>query len=203
MNFIKNSNSFTIMNHRTGRETFKRNKRIIGIFVKFFKIFPIGFRLFFWDIFGIFSHNIFIGLRYVILKTVVKSCGENVKVGKNVTIKNFQNIEIGSNVSIHENCYLDGIGGIVIGTNVSIAHNCSLLSSNHGWSQTDIPIKYNPIITKALIIHDDVWISCGCRILAGVTLMERSIVAAGAVVNSDTISNSIYGGVPAKLIKRI
>ena len=39
------------------------------------------------------------------------------------------------------------------------------------------------------------------KILGGVTIKTGSIVAAGAVVNTDTFENSIFGGVPAKFIK--
>lgn len=52
-------------------------------------------------------------------------------------------------------------------------------------------------------IENDVWIGCGVRIMAGVTIHKRSIVAAGAVVTKDIDSGSLVGGVPAKMIKEI
>ena len=52
-------------------------------------------------------------------------------------------------------------------------------------------------------MEDDVWIACGVRILAGVKVGKRSIIAAGAVVNKGVDSNSIVAGVPAVAIKTI
>ena len=53
------------------------------------------------------------------------------------------------------------------------------------------------------VIIDDVWVGCGCRILSGVTIGSRSIVAAGAVVNKNIPSRVMVGGVPAKVLKEI
>ena len=49
----------------------------------------------------------------------------------------------------------------------------------------------------------DVWIGAFATILKGVTIGERSIVAAGAVVVSDVPADCIVGGVPAKIIKHL
>ena len=47
------------------------------------------------------------------------------------------------------------------------------------------------------------WIGAGAVILPGVTVGENAIVAAGAVVSKDVPDNTIVGGVPAKVIRRI
>lgn len=187
----------------TGREIFKRNKQLMSLLVWFFKIIPGFIRFFLWDATSRYSQILFIGIRYIILKSLVAECGDNIRIGTNVRILNWDNIRLGNNVSIHDNCYLDATGGIEIGNEVSIAHNSSILSTNHDWNDHLIAIKYNAIIPAKVIVNDDVWIACGCRILAGVTIGTRSIIAAGAVVTKTVENNSIYGGVPAKLIKKI
>lgn len=187
----------------SGREKFKKNKRLISICVYFFKLFPKWFLQYLWDSVSNHSQIIYVGFRYILLKSLVKSCGDNVKIGTNVQILCWDKLSIGNNVSIHSNCYIDAFGDIEIKDNVSIAHNSTILSSNHGWEDKTVPIKYNPMILNKVTINDDVWIGCGCRILAGVEIENRSIVAAGAVVNKNVKHKTIVGGVPAKVIKDI
>ncbi len=47
------------------------------------------------------------------------------------------------------------------------------------------------------------WIGAGATILPGVTVGENAMVAAGAVVSKDVEPNTVVGGVPARLIKRV
>lgn len=46
-------------------------------------------------------------------------------------------------------------------------------------------------------------IGSNATILPGITIGERSIIGAGAVVTRDVPAGCIYGGVPAKLIRRL
>ena len=50
-------------------------------------------------------------------------------------------------------------------------------------------------------IGNDVWIGTRVSIIAGVTIGDGAIIATGAVVVKDVAPYSIYGGVPAKLIR--
>lgn len=140
-------------------------------------------------------------LRYYSYRKKFKRCGTNVTIHKNVFIHHPQNIQVGDNVSIHPLCYIDGEGGIEIGSNVSIAHNSTIMSSNHSWSKKEVPIKYCPKTYGRVTIGDDVWIGCGVRVMAGVNIGSRCVIAAGAVVTKDCSPNSLYAGVPARKIK--
>lgn len=110
-------------------------------------------------------------------------------------------MSFGNNVSINPYSYL--AGNINIGSNVSIANHTSIHCANHSFSDKTVPIKYQPIINDPITIEDDVWIASGCRILSGVHIGKRVIIAAGAVVTKSIETNSIYAGVPAKKIKSI
>lgn len=139
--------------------------------------------------------------RYLILKNLCKSVGDNVYVANYVEIRFMQNLELGNNVSVQRNCYLDAMGGINIGNDVSIAHQSSLVSFDHGWEDLDQPIRKNPYILNPITIKSDVWIGAGARILAGSQVASRCIVAAGAVVTKKTPFQpySVIAGVPAKV----
>ena len=86
---------------------------------------------------------------------------------------------------------------------MSIAHGTSLISANHTWEDSTIPIKYNKMEEKEIVIADDVWIGAKVTILAGVTIESRCVVAAGAVVTKNVKEHTVVGGVPAKVIKEI
>ncbi len=187
----------------TGREIFKFAKTPIKVLVFIFKLIPNFVLKFLWSLLLPFNGFISKTIRYCILKSKSKKTGDNVSIGSNTYIKSWNNFSCGDNVSIHENCYVDCDGGITIGDNVSIAHSSSLVSANHTWEDSRIPIKYNPLTKKGIIIEEDVWVGCGVRILDNVVIKKRTIIAAGAVVTKSFESNVLIGGIPAKQIKKI
>lgn len=187
----------------TGRELTSKADNFLTIVAKCLLIFPRSIRVSLFRCSRNMGGKIGIAWRYVLLKHLAKACGKNVSVKQYVILENLQQLELGDNVSIHPFCYLEAAGGIKIGNDVSLAHNTSILSVNHSWSDESTPIKYNAIDYKSVYIENDVWIGCGSRIMAGVTIHNRSIVAAGAVVTKDVDTKTIVGGVPAKLIKTI
>jgi len=166
-------------------------------------VFPRVFMSLLWVLCDVFPGFFGVGLRYIIALRLCKKIGDNVYFGRGVEIKNWENIFMGNNVSIHKDCYIDAVGGLVIGDDVSIAHCSTILTFNHGWSDKNLPIRSNPCSFSKVVIEDDVWIGCGCRILSGVTIETRSVIAAGSVVTSHVDSFSIFAGVPAKKIKSI
>lgn len=186
-----------------GRNLFKIFKPVLNVMVLLFRFVPFFITSFLWDLISLFGGKLSIAIRFILLKAKAKSVGDNVYIGKYVIIKNIGNLVIGRNVSIHDFCYIDAAGGLEIGDDVSIAHNASILTTNHTWNDLSIPIKYNKETFEEVIIKNDVWIGCGVRILSGVIIETRCVVAAGAVVNKSFERNSIIGGVPAKLIKQI
>jgi len=108
-------------------------------------------------------------------------------------------ILIGENTSIGEYTYINAMDSVLIGSNVLIAPSCHITDANHN-TEKGKPIRYQGITAKPVVIHDDVWVGAGVKILSGVTLGEGSVVAAGAVVTKDVPPYSIVAGVPAKVI---
>lgn len=182
---------------------FERYRKAIHACCWLFSHFPMPIRRLMWSFLDLFSGNIALGLRYCLLKTMAKSCGESVFIAQNVEILGANELEIGSGVSIHRFCYINASGGIRIGNEVSIAHASTLIASNHTWGNPDLPIRRNPLSSAPITIHDDVWIGCGVRILAGVEVGSRTVIAAGAVVNRNLEPYGVYGGIPAKRIKSL
>lgn len=184
-----------------GRDLFKRARLGFVVIGSVVSLFPLRLREWLYGFFSNFSGVFFVGVRYVLLKSLCRQVGENVFVDKDVYIRNFEGLSIGSNVSIHKFSYVDAIGGISIGNDVSIAHCCSLVSFNHDWSSSEVKIRDASVVLKEIVIGNDVWIGCGVRLLAGASVGNRCVVGAGAVVTESLASGAIYGGVPARFLK--
>ena len=152
--------------------------------------------------------------------------GNNVKIialskngivlGNNVSILNgsiidclgvYNNIgdglSIGHNVGIGQNCFIQVRANVEIRSNVIFGPNVSVFSENHIFEDSSIPIVKQGVTRKGVIIEEGVWIGTGAVVLDGVTIGKNSVIAAGSVVNKNVPPFSLYGGVPARLIKNL
>ena len=110
-----------------------------------------------------------------------------------------KHIKFGKDIFINIGAMFTDLGGITIEDKVLIGPGAKLLSVNH----PSDPEKRRGIIPSPILIKKNTWIGANATILAGVTVGENSIVAAGAVVTKDVPDNVIVGGIPAKVIKSI
>ncbi|WP_051545878.1 DapH/DapD/GlmU-related protein [Lactobacillus hamsteri] len=106
-------------------------------------------------------------------------------------------VEIGEHVFINHNVTMMAHGGIKIDDGVMIGPHASLLTVNHDFHNHRI-LEVSPIHLKK-----NAWIGANTTILSGITIGENAIVAAGAVVTKDVEPNTIVGGNPAHVLKKI
>lgn len=110
-----------------------------------------------------------------------------------------KNITLGKNVFINSGCCFQDQGGITIGDDTLIGHQVVLATLNHDIT----PNKRANLVPSPINIGKNVWIGAKAVVLAGVSIGDNAIVAAGAVVNRNVPKNAIVAGVPAKIIKMI
>ena len=115
-------------------------------------------------------------------------------------------ISIGENSRIHGSC-IHAYKSIKIGKNCLIAANSNIFDTNgHPLSFNNVSkrIYRNETVDDAepIVIEDNVWFGLNSIILPGVIIGEGSVIAAGSVVSKDVPPNKIYGGNPARLIKK-
>lgn len=113
---------------------------------------------------------------------------------------------VGDGVAVNYGYFLDPTAGIVIGDFSRIGPRCSFITASHligdsRISRTDRASGTE--IHQSIIIGDHVWIGANVTVLPGVRIGGGSVVAAGAVVARDVDENSLVGGVPARLIRRL
>lgn len=117
-------------------------------------------------------------------------------------------IKVGKECYIGINNILDSSNDITIGDYVHIAGPSTGL-----WTHTSVKMCLNSISlnnkseefrpTAPIIIESNVYIGGNCTIYPGTTIGHHSIVAPNSAVTKNVEPNSMVGGVPAKLIKKI
>lgn len=110
-----------------------------------------------------------------------------------------QFIRFGKKVFVNSGCMFMDRGGITLEDNVFIGPNVNIITENHA---EEAELRHN-VYTKPILIKKNVWIGASAIILPGVTIGENAIIAAGAVVTKDVPDNTIMGGNPAKIIRKI
>jgi acetyltransferase-like isoleucine patch superfamily enzyme len=127
---------------------------------------------------------------------------DNVNISAHVFIQGFERLELGHNVDLNRDCHLTCQGGVKIGNFVAIGHATSIISTNHGYADRDVPMVNQPTDYAPVTIGDNVWIGARVTILAGVRIESGTVVAAGSVVTRTVDEpDTIIGGVPARRIK--
>lgn len=111
------------------------------------------------------------------------------------------NIKIGKGTFINYGCYLETSVGITIGENCAFGMEVLLCSSTHNFG--DDNQRAGETVQLPIEIGDGCWIGARATILPGVKIGKGCIIAAGAVVNKNCESNSLYAGVPARKIKAL
>ena len=95
------------------------------------------------------------------------------------------------------NTYILDYAPIYFGEHITIGPDVKLITSWHE------PLNFNIVKAKPIHIEDNVWITMNVIILPGVTIGKNSIIGAGSVVTKSIPPNSLVGGNPAKVIKKI
>lgn len=99
------------------------------------------------------------------------------------------------------NVYTVVRGKITMGDAVRIGAHTSILGFNHTMTDPDLEVFRQPISTRGITIGSDVWIGSNVVIVDGVTIGDKAMLAAGAVVTKDVPAGAVVGGNPARLIK--
>lgn len=124
--------------------------------------------------------------------TVIRA---KVRMGDFCTVTNHSTLEgvirFGNSVRVMSNVYIPS--RTWVGDNVFIGPGTTILNER-------LPGRVdNPATPRGATIEDDVMIGGGVTIVPGVTIGERSFIAAGAVVTKDIPPRSFVVGVPGEI----
>lgn len=123
--------------------------------------------------------------------------GVRINVGQNAVL------EFGNCSKLLAMCNLTTYDSISIGDNTRITHRCQIFDNNFHFI-ANMDKKNVPNILRPVRIGSNCWICNNSTINAGAIIPDNTIVASNSLVSKDysfVPSNSIIGGVPAKLIR--
>ena len=115
------------------------------------------------------------------------------------------NINYGLTTRFGRDCFVNfgctflALGGITIEDGAFIGPHCVLATEYH----PEDPATRHSLLTKPIVVGRNVWLGADVKVLAGVTIGENAIVAAGSVVTKDVPANMVVAGSPARIIREI
>lgn len=125
--------------------------------------------------------------------------GDGSLVFGRITVLCPENVVIGKLSTLNEGVVLNARAPIVIGDFVHISPGAILTAG--GLNPRPKPPRSH--IAEAIRIKNRVWIGAGAVVLPGVTIGTGSILAAGGVATKTIPPGEVWGGVPAKFIKKL
>jgi acetyltransferase-like isoleucine patch superfamily enzyme len=135
------------------------------------------------------------------------SRGPGIDLGDQVTLNRYAylqgdkgGIRIGSRVEINNFAIVNGTGGVDIGDDTLIGPGVRLISYQHRFAAGST-IRSQVSDARPIRIGRDVWLGANAVVLAGVTVGDGAVIAAGAVVTRDVPANAVVAGVPARQVK--
>jgi maltose O-acetyltransferase len=135
-----------------------------------------------------------IGLRTYLYRKIGMKIGRNCVIRRGVYLASPNELEVGDGTFIgRANLYCTG--GVRIGRNVNISDGAVVITAKHDINSPNFEALYAPIV-----IEDYAWLATNAIVLAGVTVGEGAVVAAGSVATKDVPPYAIVGGNPAKVI---
>jgi len=115
--------------------------------------------------------------------------------------KNYNNLIIGNNCHIGKNCFFDLRDTVIIKDNVVISMQCTFIT-HIDMIKSELS-NYYPSKSKKIIINNNSYLGARSTVLMGVEIGKECLVASNSLLNISIKSNSIVGGIPARIIKKI
>lgn len=140
--------------------------------------------------------------RGFLYRLVMSKCGRNFQVAHSVIINGLDLCRVGNDVYIANGGNFVLNGTLTIGDEVIFGPAVLVSTGDHQFDGRSF--RYSQSKNQNVTIGDGCWIGGNSSILGNTVIPARSIIAAGSVVtkNSCNGGSGIYGGVPAKFIKK-
>lgn len=110
-----------------------------------------------------------------------------------------RNLRIGERVFLNSGCRFQDQGGITLGDDCLIGHNTVMATLNHDLD----PERRGDLLPAPIVLGRNVWVGANVTILAGVSVGDDAVLAAGAIVTKDVPARSVVVGSPARVVRTV
>ena len=138
-------------------------------------------------------------VRQYLSEITVSEVPDTVRVFTPFNINYGRTTRFGDDSFVNFGCTFLALGGITIEDGVFIGPHCVLATEYH----PENPATRHSLLTKPIVIKRNAWLGADVKVLAGVTIGENAIVAAGSVVTKDVPDNMVVAGSPARIVRPI
>lgn len=143
---------------------------------------------------------IFLRLRGWLASFFFKKCGKDLRLGRDLTFYNSSQMFLGDHIYIAKGNWFSAGSEIRIGAEVIFGPQSVISASNH--TKMDGSFRYGAPNRAPISIGRGSWIAGNCTITAGSQIGEGCLIAANSVVSQQVPADSLYGGVPGKIIRQ-
>jgi len=156
----------------------------------------------------LYEFMIFPQMRIIFLRLCGAKIGKHTIISRGVKFINlyrtgFKGLTIGNYCFISDEVMFDLADKITIGDHVSLGQRSMIITHlNIGYSSHPLQ-KYFPPEQKEVTVKNGTFIGPYTVILYGVTIGENSLVMVHSLVTQDVQPNTLFGGVPGRVIRKL
>ena len=138
-------------------------------------------------------------VRHYLREITQSEVDDTVRVFPPFNINYGRSTRFGRDCFVNFGCTFLAIGGITVEDGAFIGPHCVLATEYH----PEEPARRHSLLTRPIVIGRNAWLGADVKVLAGVTIGENAIVAAGSVVTRDVPAGMVVAGSPARVIRPI
>ena len=143
------------------------------------------------------------GARLTLRDGVIR-VGSHVQIRDGVVLKSDGELRIGEWVRLGYGAVVAATQEITIDDFAGTGERASIVDSDHGADGSDAHWMHQPLRVTPVRIGRNVLLGANAVVLRGTRLGPNAVVAAGAVVHGGDLDGGwLYGGVPARALKRL
>ena len=144
---------------------------------------------------------IFLRLRGALARHFLRSCGPNLRLGRNVTFYNPINVHIGRDVYFAYGGMVLADDIITIDDEVMLGPYCIINSGNHARKAGSY--RYGKSILSPIRIGRGAWLGAHSVVTAGSRIGRGSVIAAGSLVGGKIPDSVMAIGTPARAMSAV